>query len=114
MEHHPNEASLHKAECIAILAEKPKHNVDKPFWMIDERRAEWTAKYVRDRWGIPDPDEYGKSYALQSRMELAEKLAQEREMQLLRERKIADFWMNRFERRERRRLQKIAEAEMNL
>ena len=58
MQHLPNQAALDKAEAIAILAEEPRFNVAMPVWVIDKNRAKQTAKEVRARWGIPDPEEY--------------------------------------------------------
>lgn len=58
MQHFPNEAALHKAECIAILAEEPLYNIEKPNWIINPKRAIETARFVRQRWGISDDEEY--------------------------------------------------------
>lgn len=66
MEHFDNSMALHKAESIAILAEKPRYNVAMPVWIIDEAKALETAKHVRQRWGIPDPNEYSKPRELEA------------------------------------------------
>ena len=71
LEHFGNDAALHKAESIAILAEEPLHNIEMPNWKIDYARAKQTAVFVRERWGISDNDEYNKS--MHSELEALEK-----------------------------------------
>ena len=106
MEHHPNAASLHKAECIAILAERPAHNIDKPVWVINEERAKSTAVYVRERWGIPDIDEYKRLADLKIAAPASERLAEERLASLRRERRILDLCFSKREERDARQMER--------